>query len=325
MPGETTYPFSPLPHITVDLNYIPSFFNHYYYFYCCLIRGIETLPHNRGKKFPIHGIIGLMLVLLFWYLNWSLSGLRTHWGFFPLWLGFCLSLDAAVYYLKGESLLSRSYKEYILLFIISAPTWWLFEIFNLRMQNWYYDGQENFTYFEFFILASISFSTVIPAVFTAAEFTKIFITGKSVDPENITSPGNKILVILLLSGIAILLLILIFPDYFYFLIWIAFYFIFDPINVWRGNPNLIVHYINKNYRPLFVLGSGALVCGFFWEMWNYYSYPKWEYYLPMVNFLHVFEMPLLGYIGYIPFALELYAFYNFIYGFLGKKRIYIRI
>jgi hypothetical protein len=58
---------------------------------------------------------------------------------------------------------------------------------------------------------------------------------------------------------------------------------------------------------------GAVICGFFWEMWNYYSYPKWIYHTPGAQFLHVFEMPLLGYGGYVPFALELYALKNFLW------------
>jgi hypothetical protein len=54
-------------------------------------------------------------------------------------------------------------------------------------------------------------------------------------------------------------------------------------------------------------------------MWNFYSYPKWIYHIPYVDFWHIFEMPILGYGGYLPFALELYALYHFITGFFGKK------
>lgn len=57
---------------------------------------------------------------------------------------------------------------------------------------------------------------------------------------------------------------------------------------------------------------GCLICGFFWEMWNYYAYPKWIYQIPGVDFIHVFEMPLLGYLGYIPFSFEIFAFYHFV-------------
>jgi hypothetical protein len=37
------------------------------------------------------------------------------------------------------------------------------------------------------------------------------------------------------------------------------------------------------------------------------SHPKWIYHTPGAHFLHVFEMPLLGYGGYVPFALDLFA------------------
>src|SRR3972149_2125791 len=63
---------------------------------------------GRKGKWPIHGWIGLILVILFWFLNWTLPGLRTHWGFFPLWLGYCLTVDALVFRRKGHSLLPRS-------------------------------------------------------------------------------------------------------------------------------------------------------------------------------------------------------------------------
>ncbi|SVE30805.1 uncharacterized protein METZ01_LOCUS483659, partial [marine metagenome] len=49
---------------------------------------------STGGPWPIHGWLGLGLIAVFWPLNWMLTGLRTHWGFFPLWLGFCLTVDA---------------------------------------------------------------------------------------------------------------------------------------------------------------------------------------------------------------------------------------
>jgi hypothetical protein len=54
----------------------------------------------------------------------------------------------------------------------------------------------------------------------------------------------------------------------------------------------------------------GFICGFFWEMWNYYSYPKWTCRTLGAQFLHVLEMPLLGHGGYVPFALELCALKN---------------
>lgn len=65
--------------------------------------------------------------------------------------------------------------------------------------------------------------------------------------------------------------------------------------------------------PAWWLSLGALICGFFWEMWNYFSFPKWIYHTPGAEFLRVFEMPLLGYGGYIPFALVLYDLKSFLW------------
>jgi hypothetical protein len=46
-------------------------------------------------------------------------------------------------------------------------------------------------------------------------------------------------------------------------------------------------------------------------MWNYHASPNWYYTIPYVGFWKIFEMPLLGYSGYLPFALELFAMYQF--------------
>ena len=125
---------------------------------------------NRSHiNFPFYGWIGILLVIVFWYLNWQLDGLRTHILFFPLWLGYSLTVDAIVFYRNGTSLLNRNVKKYFSLFLISAPAWWLFELLNLATQNWFYDGRQFFTDLEYAFYATLSFSTVIPAVFGTAE------------------------------------------------------------------------------------------------------------------------------------------------------------
>ncbi len=82
-----------------------------------------------------------------------------------------------------------------------------------------------------------------------------------------------------------------------------------------------------DWRPVISLFIGALICGFFWEMWNYFSYPKWVYHVPFVDFARIFEMPLLGYGGYLPFSLELFALYNLTIGLFKRKHLkdYIQI
>ena len=97
--------------------------------------GVSKHLERERSTFPFHGWLGLSLVAIFWTLNWSLTGLRTHWGFFPLWLGYCLSIDGLVYWRTRTFLLKRSPARYVGLFLASAPVWWIFELINLRTQN----------------------------------------------------------------------------------------------------------------------------------------------------------------------------------------------
>ena len=110
-----------------------------------------------------------------------------------------------------------------------------------------------------------------------------------------------------------LVLMLSVPTIFYPFAWTSLVLIFEPINCWTGRPYFLRQLHEGDWRTVVSLALGALMCGFFWEMWNYYSFPKWTYHIPGLAFFHIFEMPLLGYGGYVPFALELYALTNFIW------------
>jgi hypothetical protein len=57
--------------------------------------------------------------------------------------------------------------------------------------------------------------------------------------------------------------------------------------------------------------AAGLLCGLWWEVWNYPAAAKWVYTLPVLSFGKVFEMPVLGYLGFAPFALECAVMYNF--------------
>jgi hypothetical protein len=65
----------------------------------------------------------------------------------------------------------------------------------------------------------------------------------------------------------------------------------------------------------------GLVCGVLWEFWNFDAFPKWYYTIPFVGFWKVFEMPLLGYIGYGPFAWEVFAVFEFARSVLVPRQV----
>jgi len=278
-------------------------------------KGLE----NEKSRVPIHGWIGLGLIIIFWILNWTLTGPRTHWGFFPLWLGYCLTIDALVFWRTGTSLLMRSPRRYVGLFFVSAPVWWIFELFNLRTQNWAYVGAEIFTPLQYSFWTTLSFTSVIPAVFGSAEFFASFDFVKRLKRGLVIGTDKKTTLLFFLLGWIMLALLLIWPRIFFGFIWLSVYFILEPINIWLGNRS-IAHWTQQgDWRPVISLWLGVLLTAFFWEMWNYYSYPKWIYDVPWGDWLHIFEMPLLGYGGYLPFALELYALYHLIMGLFDDK------
>src|SRR5678816_3348477 len=117
--------------------------------------------YQKLRHFPQHGLIGFALVAVFWPLNWLLPGMRTAYLFFPLWLGYILVVDAVVFQRSGSSLWTRSRRRFALTFVASAPVWWLFELINERTGNWEYLGSNDFTVPEYYILCTVSFSTVM--------------------------------------------------------------------------------------------------------------------------------------------------------------------
>lgn len=267
------------------------------------------------------GWLGLLLVAICWPLNWLLPGARTAYLFFPLWLGYILLVDALVLRRSGTSLWTRSRRGFALFFLASVPGWWLFEAINRRTANWEYLGASAFTDLEYYLLCTVSFSTVMPAVFETAElvggfrWVRRFATGPRLQATPAVTCG------MLLVGIAMLVLTLAWPKYCYPFVWTSLVLILEPLNCWLGRRHFLQHTQHGDWRPVIALGLGAVVCGFFWEMWNYYSCPKWIYHTPGAQFLHIFEMPLLGYGGYIPFALELCALKNLLWPRAPRLRL----
>jgi hypothetical protein len=283
---------------------------------------IDLRNKEEIRKFPLHGWIGFTMIIVFWALNWVLPGARTHWGFFPLWLGYCLDIDGLVYWRTGTSLLTRSPLKYAGLFLVSAPVWWIFELLNMRTQNWTYVGAEIFTPFEYAFWTTLSFTTVIPAVFGSAELFASFDFVRRIKRGPLIGVDRMTTVTFFALGWLMLALMLAWPKVFFPFIWLSLYFILEPLNVWLGHHSLAYWTLEGDWRPVISLWLGVLLTAFFWEMWNFYSHPKWIYHVPYADWLHLFEMPLLGYGGYLPFALEIYALYHLIVGLFGDKTSY---
>jgi len=261
---------------------------------------------SGSRRLPRHFWAGLVLIAVVWPLNWSLAGLRTHLLFAPLWLGYVLVVDGLVARRTGSSLLQRDRRTFWSLFAVSVPVWWLFELFNLRLGNWQYLGRESFSDLEYFVLASVSFSTVMPAVLSTAELVRTlrFVERFARGPLLRATPRLELG--LVLAGLAMLAAMVAWPRLCFPFAWTSLVLLLEPLARRLGRRSLLDDLARGDWRPWVSLWIAGLTCGFFWEMWNALSWPKWIYHIPGVGFGKVFEMPILGYLGYLPFSLELF-------------------
>ncbi len=260
--------------------------------------------------FRIYGIVGILLIL-FVEANFFLKIQPfANWYFPIVWLGYILVIDSLVYKLRKDSMISNRFSQFLGLVFISMLFWWVFEFMNLSVRNWRYSGLQGLgSYANLF--GSLSFSTVLPAFFETVELirsVRLFERKKLHKKHNITP---KFLHYMIGIGIFCFVASILLSKFAFPLVWLSFFFILDPINYLHKQPSVIKHLKDKKLAiPLSLLLAG-IILGFFWEFWNYWAIPKWSYDVPFVGFFKVFEMPILGYLGYFPFAFELYAMYWF--------------
>jgi len=261
--------------------------------------------------FKFYGILGIIMIL-FSELNFYFKIEPFASWYFPIiWFGYIFLIDAIIYKLKGHSLIMSRKEQFFKALILSALIWWLFEVINLKLGNWHY-GSLNLFSLRTLVKATISFATVLPAIIETYELLKTFNLFNKIKLKKHHDITHGFLHLMTFIGILMIALTLLWPKYFFPLIWFAFFFILDPINYLHLQPSIIGYWKNGNYKiPLMLIVAG-IIMGVLWEFWNYYSIIKWYYEIPFVGFFKIFEMPILGYLGYGPFAFELFSMYYFI-------------
>lgn len=279
-----------------------------------VLHAFKTKAGRRGASpvsfpFPWWGWLGLILSGVSWLMAWSrftwFAPLQPH-TFTPLWISYILIVNALTYRRQGRCPLVDQTSRYLLLFLLSAVFWWFFEFLNRFVRNWYYVGVK-FGPWGYFIFATLPFSTVLPAVVGTRELLLTFDW-----PDQRFSrffayrfPRPKLLALAVLAlSSAGLFYIGLYPDYLFPLVWVSPLLIFVSLQELLNETHIFLP-IRRGHWTLIVASSlAALICGFFWEMWNFYSLARWQYAIPFVDCCKIFEMPLLGYAGYLPFGLE---------------------
>ncbi|MDA1190433.1 MAG: hypothetical protein O3A46_01975 [Candidatus Poribacteria bacterium] len=278
-----------------------------------------TSPRPR---FPHYGVIGLILNLgtlgctLYDHFQpndvWVVHRIATYTTLL-CWWGYILFLDAWIYRLQGHSLLMNRRGSFWVQVPLSISVWILFEVYNFHLRNWHYEGLTTY-YLERLIGMGLAFATVIPGIFLTAEWLEVvgFARRLKIAPIRVTA---RISYTLFFLGLFFVIFPLLLPSeaakYTFALVWVGFVFLLEPINHANGVPSLLKDLERGSLTRSASLFVGGSICGFWWESWNFLAPTKWVYDAPFTVGLQIFEMPMAGFLGFAPFAWELYAIYHF--------------
>ncbi len=225
---------------------------------------------------------------------------ESYWG--PLFfVGTWSSATLIVYSLGPNGY--PGWRTHLGLSMLSIPLWWWFELVNTRVDNWHYLRPVEYNSVEYVVFASLAFSTVVPALHSAWRlflgFDKSVVLSRQVKRRSLHTAESGV-------GVASVALVFLSPDTFFPLVWVGPFLILDGfVGLQRCQSLLNEIIVGKIRRAALIAGAG-LLCGLLWEFWNFWASPKWVYDIAYLDALHVFEMPLAGYLGYVPFVWAIY-------------------
>jgi len=263
-------------------------------------------PAHAENRWPRWGWIGVVLIAFGWTLAWREGLVPPDWRqhtFTVLWAGYIVAMNAAAYRRSGRSPLTHRTAWFLSLFPASALFWWLFEYLNQFSGNWYYAGITPDNASEYFIQASVPFSTVLPAVASTRAWLATFPRFQHAELTRMRGNQSFAWLSLLAGGVGLVMLPL-WPDELFSMLWLAPLLVFAGLQSLVVKESLFAPLAQGDWRPVLQPAAAATVCGLCWELWNYGSLARWHYSIPYVDRFHVFEMPLLGYAGYLPFGIE---------------------
>jgi hypothetical protein len=243
---------------------------------------------------------GLALIGFGWAC--SLAGLepvRRYW-FELVWSGYILAADGAVLARTGASLLGGNRRRVAAMFALSAAFWWLYELVNQHLRNWFYVGDDPFPAPLRALLETVAFATVLPALAESRDLLRSFVRLPDPPAVALPRPAGAWAVG---AGLAGALLLWRFPDQAFPLVWVAPFLVLDGVAALRSRPSALGLVRAGRAGPVLLVALAGLATGVLWELWNAGALPHWSYRVPYVGAAKVFEMPLLGYLGYLPFAL----------------------
>jgi hypothetical protein len=272
-------------------------------------RGVAVLPAGPGEMvFAPEGTWGHLA-------RWVAINMT------PLcWVGFLLLFDGLLTWLRprlgpGSPARTRP-RRFTICFVTSVGVWLFFDWVNFSfIHAWDYHWIEPLTLAHEYTAKFVAFGAISPAMFMTAELCQQLGLRRVGGPAlRITRPWQVAMVVVgvpaFLSPFFLRDPIACFP------LWVSLVLVFDPLNHWLGGgttPTLIGDWRAGRWGRTLALMLGGLTCGFLWEFWNYWAAAKWTYDLPFLVSLErhrLFEMPLPGFAGFLPFALECWVVFQ---------------
>ena len=229
------------------------------------------------------------------------------------WTGYILFIDGIVWKRRASSWIRNAPAELLFMACASVPIWVVFEIYNKYfIHNWYYIGLPETVLFRYagYVWA---FATILPAMFETADLVSSLRDRRA--PRDRLAPrvSQRMSAGMWLSvaaGAAMLALPIVYPStYLAAPVWLGFIFLLDPLNARTANESIVGDWRTRHRGRLVNLLLAGLLCGLVWEFWNYWARAKWFYNVPILPDLRLFEMPLVGFGGFPPFAVECFAMY----------------
>lgn len=283
-----------------------------------------TNRHERAG-FRAHGYVGVAVIVAAEALLFAGSETVGRWFTPIVWTGYLLFVDALVCRVRGRSLFVNDRTELLVIAVVSVGGWWLFELYNaprfwasdLELW-WHYHNLESNPYLRR-VGYDWAFATIFPAMFLTAELfaATVFRRWREARPVRLSKP---ILYLMVVAGAFAAVVPLVAPSRWLVpLVWLSYVSVLDPVNALRGWPSITGDLARGDWRRLAGLLAGGAVCGVLWEFWNYWALSKWTYTVPYLGDVKIFEMPVLGYLGFPPFAVECWAIYVFCRSLLGRR------
>ena len=257
-------------------------------------------------------VVGALgLAVSFWGLYYDVGFIAQPFYAWAWW-SYIFLLDGFVHWRRGSSLLTTRKKLLPSILLWSITFWYFFELLNLRFQNWYYVGVFGIGSAAD-LLAGIAFGT---AAF-ATVFTGLFETYSALAVlalfENVKLRPRAFSpwVTYAVQGVGAVMvtLSLLFSYYLAPLVWGSVSFLVDPWNYRRGARSILADLERGNLGVLLRLLLTGLICGLVWESFNFLAPQKWIYTVRGLEEVKLFEMPVLGFLGFPALALDAFAAY----------------